>query len=184
MSGTSAGRFQILIGTISRPFAAQLVSSYHISVLKLAGGKLPVSGQSMQEAQFEIRLLMCSALILITGNIIVPSLCIYDDCLLSGLWMHALVVKSFSQNLKIRGFVFPNACQAWIRSSSPWCKSAWKHTHSLGRPFRSWDICLGWCLPDGKLFPEQDHLLGGSCWTCSTQQTTCRRGSCWTCSTW
>ena len=142
MSGTSAGRFQILIGTISRSFAAQLVSSYHISVLKLAGGKLPVSGQSMQKAQFEIRLLMCSALILITGNIIVPSLCIYDDCLLSGLWMHALVVKSFSQNLKIRGFVFPNACQAWIRSSSPWCKSAWKHTGSLGRPFRSWDIWM------------------------------------------
>ena len=90
MSGTSAGRFQILIGTISglSQQLAQLVSSYHISVLKLAGGKLPVSGQSMQEAQFEIRLLMCSALILITGNIIVPSLCIYDDCLLSGLWMH------------------------------------------------------------------------------------------------
>ena len=90
MSGTSAGRFQILIGTISG-LSQQLaqLSSYHISVLKLAGGKLPVSGQSMQKAQFEIRLLMCSALILITGNIIVPSLCIYDDCLLSGLRMHS-----------------------------------------------------------------------------------------------
>ena len=101
------GRFQILIGTISGLLQqlAQLVSSYHISVLKLAGGKLPVSGQSMQKAQFEIRLLMCSALILITGNIIVPSLCIYDDCLLSGLWMH-----SFSCQIVFSKLENPRLC--------------------------------------------------------------------------
>ena len=102
-----------------------------------------------------------------------------------------LVVKSFSQNLKIRGFVFPNACQAWIRSSSPWCKSAWKHTRSLGRPFRYWDIWMvfawweaisGARSPAGRIlldmfnlvvrFPNplyQDCQVSWRLWLCATQ---------------